>query len=177
VDSENVREPQNWDISFIRRFMVFLGPVSSLFDYATFALMWWFFGCSAWLAPGTGDASRAYLEQLFHTGWFVESLLTQTLIVHIIRTNRIPFIQSRASLSMLLTTAMVMAIAAALPYLPFARFFGFVPLPGIYWIWIGCFLPAYAMLAHTLKSWFVSTRGRRRARHVNAPSATGGNAA
>jgi Mg2+-importing ATPase len=156
VDAEDLLKPRRWDISFIRRFMVLIGPISSIFDYATFALMWWFFGCSDWLAPGATEASKAHLERLFRTGWFVESLLTQTLIVHIIRTNRIPFIQSRASLSMLLTTALVMAGAIALPYLPFSRFLGLVPLPGAYWIWIGGFLLAYAVLAHLVKTWFAA---------------------
>ena len=107
--------------------MVRIGPISSIFDYATFGLMWWVFGCSAWLMPG---ARQGPLEALFHTAWFVESLLTQTLIVHMIRTNRIPFFQSRASLAMTLTTLTVMAVAVALPYMPFAPFFGLVALPG-----------------------------------------------
>jgi P-type Mg2+ transporter len=169
VDAENIKSPQSWDISFIRRFMTHIGPISSLFDYATFALMWWFFGCSAYLAPDATGASKAYLEQLFHTGWFVESLLTQTLIVHIIRTNRIPFIQSRASLSMLLTTALVMASAVALPYLPIAPFFGLVPLPGIFWLWIACFLVAYAILTHLLKSRYDTSRAKKR---TPSPSAS-----
>jgi Mg2+-importing ATPase len=160
VDAENLRRPQGWDIGFIRRFMVRIGPVSSLFDYATFALMWFVFGCSAFLAPGAGAASKAHLEALFHTGWFVESLLTQTLIVHIIRTDRIPFLQSRASLSMLVTTALVMAGAVALPYLPLGRLFGLVPLPAVYWAWIGAFLLAYAVLTHILKTAFNAARTR-----------------
>jgi Mg2+-importing ATPase len=164
VDSERLRKPLRWDIGLIRRFMVTIGPVSSLFDYATFALMWFVFGCSAWLAPDATDASRHYLEQLFHTGWFVESLLTQTLIVHIIRTDRIPFIQSRASLSMLLTTALVMTAAVVLPYLPFAGLFGFVPLPSIYWAWIGGFLLSYGVLTHVIKTWFNRSYERKMAR-------------
>jgi Mg2+-importing ATPase len=113
--------------------------------------MWWFFGCSAWLLPGS---DKAHLEALFHTGWFVESLLTQTLIVHIIRTDRIPFIQSRASLAMTMATLSVMLVAVALPYLPFAGFFGFVPLPPVFWAWIGAFLLLYGVLAHFVKSKF-----------------------
>jgi Mg2+-importing ATPase len=161
VDAESVEAPQKWDVSKIKKFMVRIGPISSIFDYATFALMWWFFGCAAFLAPGTSDAAKDYLQQLFHTGWFVESLLTQTLIVHIIRTNRIPFIQSRASLAMTLTTAAVMAIAVALPYSPLAPFFGLVPLPGAYWPWIIAFLVCYAVLTHLIKSAFARrTKGR-----------------
>ena len=85
----------------------------------------------------------------------MESLLTQTLIVHIIRTNSVPFFQSRASLAMTVTTLSVMIIGAVLPYSPFAAFFGLVPLPGIYWAWIGGFLLCYATLTHVIKSAFV----------------------
>jgi len=154
VDAEAVKKPQSWDISFIRRFMLRLGPISSIFDYATFALMLFVFGCSAWWAPGTSASAKLQLEALFHTGWFVESLLTQTLIVHIIRTDRVPFIQSRASLAMTLTTLAVMALAIALPYSPVASFFGLVPLPLAYWPWILLFLLAYGVLAHIVKARF-----------------------
>ena len=156
VDAEAVKAPQKWDVSLIRKFMIRIGPISSIFDYATFGLMWWVFGCSAWLLPG---ADRPRLEALFHTAWFVESLLTQTLIVHIIRTNRIPFFQSRASLAMTFTTIVVMAIAVALPYMPFASFFGLVPLPGRFWLWIVAFLVLYSMLTHVVKSAFARGKG------------------
>jgi Mg2+-importing ATPase len=160
VDAEAVVKPQSWDVGVIRKFMVRIGPISSLFDYATFALMLFVLGCSAWWAPGASASSKAYLEQLFHTGWFVESLLTQTLIVHIIRTNRIPFIQSRASLAMTLTTLLVMAIGVVLPYTPFASFFGLVPLPAIYWAWIALFLLCYAVLTHLIKTAFAKAHTR-----------------
>jgi Mg2+-importing ATPase len=156
VDAEAVKSPQKWDVSQIRKFMVRIGPISSIFDYATFALMWWVFGCSAWLLPG---ADKPHLEALFHTGWFVESLLTQTLIVHIIRTNRIPFIQSRASLAMTFATLIVMAIAVILPYTPIAPFFGLVPLPGAFWLWIGSFLVLYSVLTTLVKSAFARSKG------------------
>ncbi len=98
VDEELIAKPLKWNIDNIKRFMVFIGPISSIFDYATFALMWFFFHCSAFLDPATGAMQKESLARLFQTGWFVESLLTQTLIVHIIRTRRIPFFGSRASL-------------------------------------------------------------------------------
>jgi Mg2+-importing ATPase len=158
VDAEAVKSPQKWDISLIRKFMIRIGPISSIFDYATFAIMWWIFGCSAWLFPG---ADKPHLEALFHTGWFVESLLTQTLIVHIIRTNRVPFFQSRASLAMTFTTLIVMAIAVALPYSPLAPFFGLVPLPGRFWFWIAAFLVLYSVLTHLVKSAFARSQMRR----------------
>ncbi|HOA51713.1 MAG TPA: cation transporting ATPase C-terminal domain-containing protein, partial [Thermogutta sp.] len=93
------------------------------------------------------------------TGWFVESLLTQTLIVHIIRTQRIPFIGSCASAPMILTTLAVMAVGIWLPYSPLADVLGMVPLPATYWLWIGSFLLAYGTLTHLVKCWFFRRYG------------------
>jgi Mg2+-importing ATPase len=152
VDSDFVLKPQVWNIRLIQRFMVFIGPMSSIFDYATFALMWFFFGCSAWVG---GDAAvKAHALQLFNTGWFVESLLSQTLIVHIIRTNRIPFIQSSASMPTTMATLLVMAAAVVIPYSPLAPFLGMVPLPAMYWPIIAVFMLAYIVLTHLVKTWF-----------------------
>ncbi len=157
VDEEYLAKPRKWNIKSIRNFMIFVGPISSLFDYATFFLMLYVFGCAAFSAPGTSDADKAHLESLFHTGWFVESLLTQTLIVHIIRTHRIPFLQSRPSRPMLFTTLTVMAVGLWLPFSPLAKFLGLTPLPSIYFAWLAGFLVAYAVLTHCVKMWF----GRR----------------
>lgn len=154
VDPELVAKPVKWDIVNIKRFMFRIGPISSIFDYATFALMWYFFGARAFLNPSLGASQRDALMRLFQTGWFVESLLTQTLIVHIIRTRRIPFIQSRASGLMILATITVMAIGVWLPYSPFAPFLGLLPLPLIYWAWIAGFLGIYSVLTHIVKTWF-----------------------
>jgi Mg2+-importing ATPase len=154
VDPEFTTVPRKWNIGNIRRFMYFIGPMSSIFDYATFLLMLFFFGCINFSAAGTSPGMQAYYEELFHTGWFVESILTQTLIVHVIRTRKIPFIQSRASPVMLFFTLLIMATGAALPYTPLARFLGFVPLPAVYWAWIAGFLVAYCILTHLVKSWF-----------------------
>lgn len=153
VDEELVLKPRRWNIENIKRFMIYIGPISSLFDYATFALMWFVFGCSRWLPTAAGSAP-APLEKLFQTGWFVESLLTQTLIVHIIRTRRVPFFGSRASATMTFTTLAVMAFGAWLPYSPFAATLGFVPLPAQYWLWITGFLLTYSILTHRVKVWF-----------------------
>ncbi|MFZ4397660.1 MAG: magnesium-translocating P-type ATPase, partial [Kiritimatiellia bacterium] len=153
VDEEWIAKPRRWNMAGIRRFMLYIGPLSSIFDYATFGLMWWFFGCRLWEAPAAG-APTPYLEQLFQTGWFVESLLTQTLIVYIIRTRRIPFLQSSPSPVMLCTTLAVMAFGAWLPYSPLAPMLGFVPLPWTYWLWIAGFLAAYSVLTHHVKVWF-----------------------
>jgi len=159
VDEELVARPLKWNIGNIKRFMVFIGPISSIFDYATFALMWFVFHCSLYANAGTGAAQRLHFASLFQTGWFVESLLTQTLIVHIIRTRRIPFIESRASLPMMLTTLTVMGVGAWLPYSPFAGSLGLVALPPAYWAWIGSFLLAYAVLTHVVKTWFMKRFG------------------
>jgi P-type Mg2+ transporter len=152
VDEEFLKKPHRWDMSTIRKFMIWIGPISSLFDYATYFLMLYFFGCIAFSHAGTSASLKGFYEQLFHTGWFVESLLTQTLIVHIIRTNRIPFFQSRPSVLMTVSTIAVMAIGAALPYSPFARYLGLVPLPAVYWLWIAGFLVTYSVLTHFVKS-------------------------
>jgi len=154
VDDEYLQKPRRWNIKSIRNFMFFIGPISSIFDYATFFLMLYFFGCAAFGAPGTSAADNTHFEQLFHTGWFVESLLTQTLIVHIIRTYRIPFVQSRASRTMTLATVVVMAIGVWLPFSPIAGYLGFTPLPGIYFVWLAGFLLAYSVLTHAVKMWF-----------------------
>ena len=126
VDREDLVKPPKWKIDNIQRFMIFIGPISSIFDYATYALMWFVFG-----------ANSAEHQALFQTGWFVESLMTQTLIVHVIRTSKIPFIQSRAALPTLMITATVMGIAMYLPFSSIATIIGFVPLPAVYFVWEG----------------------------------------
>jgi Mg2+-importing ATPase len=159
VDEEQTAKPQKWDISSIKRFMGFIGPISSIFDYATFALMWFFFRCSAYADTGTDPVQKEALTRLFQTGWFVESLLTQTLIVHIIRTRKTPFFGSRASLQLTLTTLIVMVVGAWLPYSPFAKSLGMVPLPPIYWAWIVLFLILYSIITHWMKTWFFKKYG------------------
>jgi Mg2+-importing ATPase len=146
VDEDYLKKPRRWDIDNIAKFVFCVGPISSIFDYATFALMIFAFG--AWTDPS-----------LFQSGWFVESLLTQTLVIHIIRTARIPFIESRASNALMLTTLIVCLIGAALPYSPLASVFGFTPLPLLYWPAVFGFLLAYAILAHLVKSWFARRWG------------------
>jgi Mg2+-importing ATPase len=159
VDKEIVINPLKWRIDNIKKFMMFIGPISSIFDYATFALMWFFFGVNRYQLPSAGGGGKIYLEKLFQTGWFVESLLTQTLIVHIIRTRRIPFVGSHASAPMLLTTILIMLVGIWLPYSPFSNAFGLVPLPGIYWLWIAGFLLTYSAITHVVKLWFLKKYG------------------
>ena len=148
VDKEDLVKPPKWKIENVRRFMVFIGPISSIFDYATYALMWFVFG-----------ATSTEHQALFQTGWFVESLMTQTLIVHVIRTAKLPFFQSRASLPMLLITATVMAVALYLPFSPIASSLGFVPLPGVYFLWLALILSCYCGLTQLVKTWFIKKFG------------------
>ena len=154
VDPESVAKPLNWDISFVRRFMLFIGPISSIFDYATFFLMLYFFKCRFFSAVGTTAPQNAHFENLFHSGWFVESLLTQTMIVWVLRTNKIPFLQSRPSTGLMLTTLSVMMAAIVLPYSPFGPAVGLVPLPLIFWAWMAGFCAVYFMITHSVKTWF-----------------------
>jgi Mg2+-importing ATPase len=142
VDADFVREPRRWDIGGIGRYMVAIGPVSSLFDYATFALMAWFF-------HALGNPS------LFQTGWFIESLLSQTLVVHVIRTNRIPFVESKASRALVWTTIAVCAFGVVLPHSPLAGWLGLTPLPWNYWPALGAILVGYLALVQFVKSWVV----------------------
>ena len=146
VDEEYLTVPRKWDIGNLTRFVLFIGPISSIFDYLTFGIMLYAFG--AWDSPS-----------LFQTGWFVESLLTQTLIIHIIRTARIPFLQSRASTPLIVTTIAIVAIGGAIPYTPVGAMLGFVPLPGLYWIYVTAMMLAYAALTHLVKTWFVRRWG------------------
>ncbi len=146
VDEEYIAAPRRWDISNIFKFMVFIGPISSIFDYATYAMMLFVF--DAWT-----NAS------LFQTGWFVESLLTQTLIIHIIRTARIPFIESRASAALITTTIIICIVGIALPFTWAGAALGFTPLPSLYWPLVAAMLVSYATLTHLTKIWFVRRWG------------------
>jgi Mg2+-importing ATPase len=153
VDEEYLLKPRKWNIDNVKKFMMYVGPISSIFDYATFGLMWWVYHCSTYSTEGD------HSQRLFQTAWFVESLLTQTLIVHIIRTNRIPFVQSTASWQLTLGTLIVMGIGAWLPYSAVANFLGFVPLPASLWAWLGLFLISYSVLCHHAKMWFLKKFG------------------
>ena len=148
VDEEYLLHPRGWKIEEIKRFMLFFGPVSSVFDYVTFALLYFVL-----------KANTPAQQSLFQTGWFVEGLLSQTLIVHLIRTRRIPFIQSSPSLPLVLTTVAVMAAGIAIPFSPLAHTLGMVPLPPIFFVWLVFILLAYAGLAQLVKTWFVRKYG------------------
>ncbi len=144
VDPEQVARPSPWSMNRIAKFILLIGPCSSVFDYTTYFLMLYIFGC--W------DPARA---GLFQTGWFVESLLTQTLIIHVIRTNRIPFLQSRASPPLLAATCLIMAVGVYLPSSPLGPSLGFTPLPPLYWPLLLATLLAYVLLTQAVKSWLL----------------------
>jgi Mg2+-importing ATPase len=144
VDPEQIASPRPWSMREITRFILFIGPCSSVFDYTTYGLMLYVFQC--W------DPARA---ALFQTGWFVESLLTQTLIIHVIRTNRLPFLQSRASAPLIATTIGVMALAVWLPFSPLAATLGLVGLPALYWPLLALTLLAYIALTQAVKAWLL----------------------
>ena len=141
VDDEYLAKPRRWDIANISKFVFLIGPISSIFDYVTFFVLLTMF--HAWDKPA-----------LFQTGWFVESLLTQTLIVHIIRTAKVPFLESRASAPMIATSLIIATIGIILPYTWFGATLGFVPLPWAYWIPLCFILLGYATLTHLMKAWF-----------------------
>jgi len=142
VDEEYLQQPRRWEIGNIARFMVCVGPISSLFDYITFMMLYFLFGAS--------EPARAHL---FQTGWFVESLLSQTLIIHVLRTRHLAFIQSRASLPLMLTTSVVCVLGIGIVYSPLAPALGFVPLPALYWPLLAALLIAYFILTHLVKMW------------------------
>ncbi len=147
VDPERVQRPRVWDIRELTRFIVFIGPCSSLFDYSTYFVMLYVFRCWNVSTP----AAAAHSASLFQTGWFVESLLTQTLIIHVIRTNKVPFLQSRASTLLTSTTAAIMAIGVAIPFSPVGRYLGFTALPVLYWPLLALTLACYMLLTQGVK--------------------------
>ena len=148
MDEDYLRIPRKWDASGISRFMIWIGPVSSVFDIATYALMWFVFGCNT-----AADPARV---GLFHAAWFVESLISQTLIIHLIRTPKLPFVQSRAAKPVVLLTSVIMAAGVLIPFMPFGAGIGFRPLPGPYFGWLALIILCYILLAQTVKKIYIS---------------------
>jgi Mg2+-importing ATPase len=147
MDEEYLRVPRKWDASSIGKFMLCIGPVSSVFDILTFLLMWFVFGCST-----AADPVRV---GLFHSGWFVESLISQTLIIHLIRTKKIPFLQSRAAAPVAVLTTVIMAVGASIPFLPVGRYLGFTALPPVYFGWLLLIVTGYIVLAQIIKTVYI----------------------
>jgi magnesium-transporting ATPase (P-type) len=223
VDPEQIAKPRPWSIGQITRFILFIGPCSSIFDYTTFLIMWFVFQCGStqltcppqyleqaterakahkvlklpeqlkeldvnwegkvtrdeWLTAGKSDEEfteldskdqgyltkeevsipdpdAVYRASLFQTAWFVESLLTQTLIIHIIRTNRIPFLQSLSSGALAATSLAIMIIGLWLPFIPFMRSaLGFVELPVMFYPLLLLTLLCYVVLTQIVKTWLL----------------------
>jgi P-type Mg2+ transporter len=153
VDEELLRRPSQWDMAFIRRFMMFFGPISSIFDFMTFGVMLWIFHAG---------------PSLFRTGWFVESLATQSLVVFLIRTRRVPFFRSRPSTLLLLTTLGVVAVGAILPFTPVAGTLGFTPLPPLFFGILVAMIATYLGLIELGKMLFFG-RMERSAPAVSRP--------
>jgi Mg2+-importing ATPase len=149
MDKEYLQLPRKWDASDIARFMIWIGPISSIFDITTYCLMWFVFG-----------ANSAEHQSLFQSGWFIESLLSQTLIVHMIRTQKIPFIQSTASPPVLLVTAAVMAIGIFFPFSSLGASVGMQPLPLSYFAWLFATLLSYCVLTQIIKTIYIRRFGK-----------------
>ena len=148
VDQEYIEKPKAWDISGIGRYMLTIGPISSVFDYLTFAFLWF-------ILKANNPAGSA----LFQTGWFVESLLSQTLIVHVIRTGKIPFLQSKPSTPLLATTFAICMLGVILPFTNLAQGIGMVKLPTTYWYGISVIIPAYLLTTQLIKNFLIKRIG------------------
>ncbi len=143
VDEEQIQKPQRWEPAELGRFMLFFGPISSIFDILTFCLMWFVF-----------HANTPDQQTLFQSGWFVVGLLSQTLIVHMIRTRRIPFLQSRAAWPLIVMTGLVMVLGIALPFSPLAGYLQLQALPLSYFPWLVAILAGYMVLTQMVKGFY-----------------------
>ena len=148
VDDDMLKKPQRWQPADVGRFMLFFGPISSIFDILTFCLMWYVF-----------QANTPEHQTLFQSGWFVVGLLTQTLIVHMIRTPKIPFLQSRAAMPLLVMTGVIMAIGIFLPMGPLASYFKLEALPPLYFVFLPVILLAYMGLTQAVKGFYIRKFG------------------
>ncbi|MCL6524725.1 MAG: magnesium-translocating P-type ATPase [Thermoflavifilum sp.] len=144
MDAEYIAKPHKWEAGGIARFMVFIGPISSIFDYVTFFVMYYIF-----------HANTPEHQSLFQSGWFIEGLLSQTLIVHMIRTKKIPFIESWAAWPVILLTLTIMAIGIWIPFSSFGQAIGLQPLPGVYFIYLFLILVSYCVLTQLIKTWYI----------------------
>ena len=144
MDPEFLRKPHRWDASDLKRFMIYIGPISSIFDIVTYLVMWHVFGCNS-----------PEHQSLFQSGWFIEGLLSQTLIVHMIRTRKIPFIQSRATWPVIGMTTLVMVIGIVIPFTSFGASIGLQALPLSYFPWLMGILLSYCVLTQLIKNWYV----------------------
>lgn len=144
MDKEYLRKPRKWDAKNIGRFMLWIGPTSSIFDITTFALMWYVF-----------SANSVEMQTLFQSGWFIEGLLSQTLVVHMLRTQKIPFFQSTAALPVILMTGLVMVLGIYIPFSPLGTLVGLQPLPWQYFPWLVGTLLSYCVFAQLMKTFYI----------------------
>ena len=144
VDKEYLAKPQPWNVRHIKKFMVIIGPISSIFDFLTYGVMLFIFHASA---------------ALFHTGWFIESLCTQTLVIHVIRTEKIPFFESRPSKFLIFTSIFIVSLGIIIPFSPLAKAFGFVVPPRGYFVALFLMVTTYLFLVQAVKVWFVKKYG------------------
>jgi Mg2+-importing ATPase len=153
MDPDFLKKPRKWDAGNIGRFMVWLGPTSSVFDITTYVLLWTVFGAgAAFHLHGGGQA-------IMNSGWFIEGLVSQTLVVHMLRTRRIPFIQSTASLPVLLSTSVAIFVGCWLPFSPLAGALGFISLDHSYWLWLVATMFGYMMLTQVVKTLYIRRYG------------------
>jgi Mg2+-importing ATPase len=148
MDDEYLEKPRKWQTNDLGRFMLIVGPISSVFDITTFGVLYFVFA-----------ANTPEHQALFQSGWFVEGLLSQTLIIHMIRTSKVPFFQSTAAAPLLVLTLCVMAIGIAIPYTPFGAAVGMVPLPLAYFPWLAGTLVCYCLLTQLVKRWYIRRFG------------------
>ena len=144
MDKEFLRKPRKWDAKNIGRFMLWIGPTSSVFDITTFAVMWYVFA-----------ANSVEMQGLFQSGWFIEGLLSQTLVVHMLRTQKIPFFQSTAALPVILMTGLVMVLGIYIPFSPLGTLVGLQPLPWAYFPWLVGTLLSYCVFAQIMKTLYI----------------------
>lgn len=149
MDPEYLAKPQKWNAEEIGHFMVYIGPISSIFDILTFLIMWYVFKANT---PSTAP--------LFQSGWFVVGLLTQTLIVHLLRTSKIPFIESRASKPLMIMTVVIMIVGMLIPFTEFGNYIGLVPLPKSYFPWLAAILVGYSVLTQIMKNIYIDKFGK-----------------
>ncbi|MGL6557980.1 magnesium-translocating P-type ATPase [Aeromonas dhakensis] len=162
MDPEFLKRPRKWEASNIKRFMLWLGPTSSVFDISTYCLMWFVFGAGALYATANGSMDPLVNGQaIMNSGWFIEGLVSQTLVVHMLRTRKIPFLQSTATLPVLLSTSIAIAIGCYLPFSPLAEHFGFITLDGPkYFMWLVITMLAYMGLTQTVKTLYIKRHGQ-----------------
>jgi Mg2+-importing ATPase len=144
VDEEYLLESRPWNVNYIKKFMLIIGPISSIFDFITFGVLWFIFRAS---------------QPLFHTGWFLESLCTQTLVIHIIRTGKIPFIESKPSQFLMFTSIYIVTIGLVIPFTPLGQHFGFVIPPPLYFLALIMIVVTYLFSVQAVKKWFIKKYG------------------